>query len=68
MIMKENGFDIRREEDGSWTIIDVFSHQAVFHDGHLQKGLTEQQAKFVLDILSRKYAERHNEGGSGRLP
>lgn len=52
--MLENGFDIRREGDGSWTVIDVFNHQAVVHDGHLQKGLTEQQAKFVLDILSRK--------------
>lgn len=66
--MIKNGFDIRRESDGTWAVIDVFKGKPVEIEGHLQVGLTELKAKEALDYLSRKYSERHDEGGSGRLP
>lgn len=66
--MIKNGFDIRRETDATWAVIDVFKGEPVAIEGHLQVGLTEAGAKEALDYLSRKYSERHDEGGSGRLP
>ncbi|QWK79151.1 hypothetical protein [Ochrobactrum sp. BTU1] len=66
--MINNGYDIRLETDGTWTVIDVFKGEPVAIKGHLQVGLTESDANEALDGLSRKYSERHDEGGSGRLP
>ncbi len=61
--MIKNGYDIRREADGTSAVIDVFKGEPVVIKGHLQVGLTETEAKKVLDYLSRKYSERHDEGG-----
>jgi len=66
--MIKNGFDIRHDSDGKFAVIDLFNGAVVVINGHLQTGLTEAMAEAALDYLSRKYSERHDEGGSGRLP
>ncbi|TNV18306.1 hypothetical protein FIC94_01425 [Ochrobactrum teleogrylli] len=66
--MIENGFDVRREHDGTWSVFDKFSSEVVSIEGHVQARLTETEARDALDLLIRKYMVRHHEDGSGRLP
>lgn len=46
--MIKNGFDIRRETDATWAVIDAFKGEPVAIKGHLQVGLTEAEAKTPL--------------------
>lgn len=66
--MIENGYDVRREHDGTWSVFDKFSGEVVSIDGHVQARLTESEARDALDLLIRKYMVRHHEDGGGRLP
>jgi len=66
--MIDNGFEVRKETDGTWSVFDKFSGEVVAIDGHVQAHLTEAEASEALDLLIRKYMVRHHEDGSGRLP
>ncbi len=68
MAMIRNGFDMRRESDMTWCVYDVFNGEIVSIEGHKQSGLSESDARAAVDLLNRKYVERHQECGSGRLP
>ncbi|MCI1002773.1 hypothetical protein HWD97_22125 [Ochrobactrum sp. C6C9] len=68
MVMIRNGFDMRLESDMTWCVYDVFNGEIVSIEGHKQSGLSESDAKEAVDLLNRKYIERHQECGSGRLP
>ena len=52
----------------TWCVYDVFNGEIVSIEGHKQSGLSESDAKEAVDLLNRKYIERHQECGSGRLP
>ncbi len=64
--MAENGYAVRQEADGTWSVVDVFKGEPVTFKGHLQTTLSEEEANEALVQLCRKYMERHHEGGSGR--
>lgn len=66
--MIENGYQLRRDGDGTWSVIDAFKGHPVTFEGRLQIALREEEAKRVLDRLNRQNLERHPEDGGGRLP
>lgn len=59
--MVGNGYDIRRESDGTWSVIDVFKNEPLTVEGHEQVNLSEAQARDSLEYLFRKYIERHSD-------
>lgn len=66
--MIENGYAVRQDDDGSWSVIDVFKDEPVTLEGRRLTGLSEAEANDALVHLTKKYMERHHESGSGRLP
>lgn len=59
--MVGNGYDLRQESDGTWSVIDVFKNEPVTLEGHEQVKLSEAQARDSLEYLCRKYIERHSD-------
>lgn len=66
--MIENGYKLRKNGDGTWSVIDAFKGNPITFEGRFQIALSEGEAKRVLDCLNRQNLERHPEDGSGRLP
>lgn len=66
--MIENGYKVRQESDGTWTVVEAYRDQPVEYKGKLQTGLTETEANDCLVQVTRTYMERQHEGGSGNLP
>lgn len=66
--MIENGYKVRQEQDGTWSVIEAYKNEPVEFDGKLQTGLTETEANDCLVQITRTFMERQHEGGSGQLP
>ncbi|MBB4095976.1 hypothetical protein HGG72_16350 [Ochrobactrum pecoris] len=66
--MINNGYELHKNGDGTWAVIDAFKGNPITFEGKLQIALNEDEAKRVLDCLNRQNLERHPEDGSGRLP
>ncbi|WP_113500055.1 hypothetical protein [Brucella sp. NBRC 12953] len=66
--MIENGYKLRKDDDGTWSVIEAYKNEPAEFEGKLQTGLTEEKAHECLVQLTRKFMERQHEGGSGRLP
>lgn len=66
--MIENGYELHKCGDGTWSVIDAFKRHPITFEGRLQIALNEEEAKRVLECLTRQNLERHSEDGSGRLP
>jgi len=66
--MIENGYKVRQESDGTWSVVEAYRGEPVDYKGKLQTGLTETEANDCLVQVTRTYMERQHEGGSGSLP
>lgn len=59
--MLNNGYSLRLEADGTWTVFDVFSGKPVVKNGAEQAGLTETEANEILDTLRKDFIESSPE-------
>ncbi|MCV9909964.1 hypothetical protein OIV19_20405 [Brucella sp. HL-2] len=56
--MTENRYDLREEEDGSWTVFDIFTGMPAEVNGIPQDGLEMEQADDLVDLLNLQYIRR----------
>ncbi|MCK4205297.1 hypothetical protein J3U99_11015 [Brucella pituitosa] len=56
--MAENRYDLRKEDDGSWTVFDIFTGMPAEVNGIPQDGLEMQQADDLVDLLNLQYIRR----------
>jgi hypothetical protein len=56
--MAENRYDLRKEDDGSWTVFDIFTGMPAEVNGIPQDGLEMEQADDLVDLLNLQYIRR----------
>lgn len=56
--MSENRYDLRQENDGTWTVFDIFTGLPARVNDVEQVGLELEQADDLVDLLNRLYAMR----------
>lgn len=54
----ENRYDMRREDDGSWTVFDIFTGFPAEVNGIPQDGLEMEIADDLVDLLNAEYLAR----------
>lgn len=59
--MNKTGFDMRQEENGTWTVFDNYSGKPVVHNDVEQTGLTEDEANEMLETLRQDFIEKSPE-------
>lgn len=59
--MVENGYDMRREKNGTWTVFNSYSGKPVIHNDVEQTELTEAQASEILETLRQDFLEKSPE-------
>lgn len=59
----ENRFSLRREEDASWTVFDIFTGEPAVWNDKLLIGLDMDDADDLVDLLNTLYINRRNEEG-----
>ncbi|MCA0049253.1 hypothetical protein LB577_20240 [Mesorhizobium sp. B283B1A] len=50
--MRQLRYDLRRDQDGTWTVFDVFTGQPVSPDGWPAIGLNREYADDLVDLLN----------------
>ncbi|PWE52297.1 hypothetical protein DEM27_31650 [Metarhizobium album] len=58
--MQRNRYDMRQEEDESWTVFDIFTGLPVSVNGVPQDGLEMEQADDLVDLLNYLYVTRRD--------
>ncbi|PJO48973.1 hypothetical protein [Brucella pituitosa] len=56
--MAENRYDLRKEDDGSWTVFDIFTGMPAEVNSIPQDGLEMEQADDLVDLLNLQYIRR----------
>ena len=56
--MAENRYDLRKEDDGSWTVFDIFTGMPAEVNGIPQDGLEMEQADDLVELLNLQYIRR----------
>ncbi|MEB2845910.1 hypothetical protein [Endobacterium cereale] len=59
--MHKNRYDMREEDDGSWTVFDIFSGLPAEVNDVPQDGLEMEQADDLVDLLNHLYIKRRDE-------
>jgi hypothetical protein len=59
--MHKNRYDMRKENDGSWTVFDIFTGLPAKVKGVLQDGLDMEQADDLVDLLNYLDIKRREE-------
>jgi len=59
--MSSNGYSMRQDGRGKWTVYDTFSDITVVHNDITQTNLTEDAAKEILETLRRDFIEKSIE-------
>lgn len=56
--MQQNRYDLRQEDDGSWTVFDIFTGLPAEVNGVPQDGLEIEKADDLVDLLNLLYIRR----------
>lgn len=59
--MHKNRYDMRKEDDGSWTVFDIFTGWPADVNGVPQDGLEMEQADDLADLLNYLDITRREE-------
>lgn len=62
--MAQQRYDLRKEEDGTWTVFDVFTGQPADAPDGPAFGLDMEDADDLVDILNGLDRQRRAEGGN----
>lgn len=58
--MPENRYNLRQEDDGTWTVFDIFTGLPVEVNEAEQVGLEMEQADDLVDLLNLLYIKRRS--------
>ncbi|MDX1045497.1 hypothetical protein GOL40_19555 [Sinorhizobium medicae] len=56
--MSENRYNLRQEDDGTWTVFDIFTGLPAEVNDVAQVGLDMEQADDLVDLLNLLYIKR----------
>jgi hypothetical protein len=58
----KNRYDLRREDDGTWTVFDIFTGAPAIAEGEILAGLEMEDADDLVDLLNGIYIKDRGEG------
>ncbi|RVO76225.1 hypothetical protein CN063_33290 [Sinorhizobium meliloti] len=58
--MSENRYNLRQEDDGTWTVFDIFTGLPAEVNEVEQAGLEMEQADDLVDLLNLLYIKRRS--------
>lgn len=53
----DNRYDARREEDGTWTVYDIFTGTATLWENRILHGLDADDADDLVDLMNSRNAD-----------
>lgn len=53
--MHKNRYDIRKEDDDTWTVFDIFTGAPAIAEGEILAGLEMEDADDLVDLLNGIY-------------
>lgn len=60
-MMSSNGYSMRQDSPGKWTVYDTYSGKPVVYNDIVQTNLTEDDANEILELLRQDYIEKSTE-------